>query len=127
MKTFDTEYIDSLDLRASRICGYKHHGENLLGVMGYKINGRYVDYELVKLDEWDQNYVFNDGEVELKNGEIVARVDSDTCRISGQKPLVKINLDRGLVYFLNHEVMKGDDTPIFETRGIKCMWIKIIN
>jgi len=125
MKTFETEYIDSLDLRCGTICGYKHHGENLLGVMGYKNNGRYVDYELVRLDDWDKEYVFPN--VSLKNGEIVARIDSDTCRISDQKPLVKINLDRGLIYFLDHERMNGDDTPIFETRGIKALWIKIIN
>lgn len=125
MKTFPTEYIDSSDSRVYRLCGYDIHGDSLLGVMGYKHDGRYIQYELVKLDEWDKNYLYEQG-VKLKDGEIVGRLDSDTCRISDQKPLVKINEDRGLIYFLDWDTMNGSDTPIFETRGIKCDYLKLI-
>ena len=99
--TFDTEYISTLR-QAQKLTVWRHHGENSLGGFGYKLNGKYIDYELVRLHESDHEYL-EEMEVTLKEGEIVARLDSDRCRIGNLNPLVKLNLNRGLVYFLDPE------------------------
>lgn len=125
-KTFDTKYVTELK-DAYRLTCWRHHEEHSLGGFGYRLNGKYIQYELVRLDDFDQEFVMKNDPT-LKNGEIFARIDSDRCRVSGIQPLVKLNLNRGLVYFLDYSESDFDeDIPKFESRGIKCDYLTIIN
>lgn len=74
------------------------------------------DYTIYSLDDFDTELCKN---VPLKNDEIIFRCDTDKIRFHAKylgAYLIKINIKKGLVYFLNEEI---DDRIIFNTRGIK--------
>jgi len=100
------------------------HEENFMGNFGFI--RPYRDYELIRLDEWDQNEYSIEIE-SLKEDERIFRYENDTTRISGMRPLVKVNIKRGLVYFLTEESFNGDvDRAEFRSRGMKVEWLHII-
>ena len=77
---------------------------------------------LYELDDYD-GYVV--GAQKLKEGEKIYRYFTRRSAVSGIKPLIKINIDKGLLYFL-----KPDDEDLdlieFETKGIPVRYLNII-
>ena len=80
------------------------------------------DGYLYELDDYD-GYVV--GAQKLKEGEKIYRYFTRRSAVSGIKPLIKINIDKGLLYFL-----KPDDEDLdlieFETKGIPVRYLNII-
>jgi len=80
------------------------------------------DGYLYELDDYD-NYVVR--KEKLKEGEKIYRYFTRNSAITGQVPLIKINIDKGLLYFL-----KPDDEDLdlieFETKGIPVRYLNII-
>jgi len=93
------------------------------GVFGTKENR--FGWNLYDLDSFDKNYYKR---VPLKTGERLFRIDSEkTRRIeSGAKSLIKVNIDKNLIYFLTEEAVR-DDKPEFEPRGFKTVYFKMFN
>jgi hypothetical protein len=62
-------------------------------------------------------------DLKLKSGEKVFRYVNRTTAIGGMTPFIKINLEKGLLYFPVHS---DNDDVMFETRGVNPLWINII-
>jgi len=76
-------------------------------------------YVLFELDEFDKNFVEN---VKLKPNEKIFRFETERAKTARMKPLIKINLVKGLVYFLEEKA----ETPIFETVGLKVNFLNLV-
>lgn len=88
-----------------------------IGVFGTK---HHIGTTLLKLDDWDLEYIIRNN-VKLKGGEYIFRyvTDNMTAANDKQRPLIKINIVKGLVYFLKPEA----ETPDFETKGVKAKFL----
>ncbi len=74
---------------------------------------------LYELDDFDKQWVAG---VYLKPDERIYRYVTDV--MVNMMPLIKVNIERGLIYFLTEEAHKIDK-PIFETRGIKAKFLNL--
>ena len=95
--------------------------EDFVGNFGWKTSqGKTADGYLYKLNDFDQDLVKH---IKLKDGEKIYRYFNRTSAIGGMKPLIKINVDKELLYFL---VDTDSDNVAFETKGIQALWIALI-
>ena len=102
---------------------YEQLRPSFVGNFGWKTDsGKMADGYLFSLDAYDNNLIMKN--VPLRQGEQVFRYLNRTTTIGGMTPMIKINLEKGLLYF---PINNDDDTISFETRGIKSMWINIID
>jgi len=92
---------------------------DFIGSFGWKTeNKKMADGYLYKLSDFDKKLV---KDVKLKSGEKIFRYFNRTSAIGGMKPLIKINLDKELLYFL-----KDSNNIEFETRGVQAIWVALI-
>jgi hypothetical protein len=95
--------------------------KDFVGNFGWKTpQGKLGDGYLFKLDDYDQNLI---KDLKLKSGEKVFRYFNRLSAIGGMTPLIKMNLDKGLIYFLQDS---DNDEIVFETRGTNALWISLI-
>jgi len=80
------------------------------------------DGYLYELDDYDDYLVRKEN---LKEGEKIYRYFTRRSAITGQVPLIKINIDKGLLYFLKPDD-EGLDLIEFETKGIPVRYLNII-
>jgi hypothetical protein len=78
------------------------------------------NYVLYHLNEFDKKFVFG---TKLKAGEQIFRTDTSLFR-GHAKPLVKVNIEKGLVYFLTEEGIEAERVW-FETRGGKLRYLNL--
>jgi ppGpp synthetase/RelA/SpoT-type nucleotidyltranferase len=76
---------------------------------------------LYALDEFDQNLL---KDIKLKPNEYIFRWESETSKIGGYIPFVKINLENQMVYFLTEEAM-SEGKAEFSKKGQKAKFINI--
>jgi hypothetical protein len=76
---------------------------------------------LFALDDFDQNLVKGE---KLKPNEHIFRFETETTKIGGFVPFVKINLDNQMVYFLTERAM-DEDLVEFQKKGQKARFINI--
>lgn len=77
------------------------------------------DGALLPLDNYDKVMFEN---VSLKPGEHIFRYETETTKAGNIRPLIKINIDSGRVYFL-----VDDPQDIrFETKGVKTDYLRIV-
>jgi hypothetical protein len=88
---------------------YYRRFDNAIGSFGWKFDKRFNEGTLFPLEKFDLD-LYKD--VKLKNGEVLFRYESD--RMMGRmQPLIKFNLDKGLIYFM---VDSDIDEPNFESK-----------
>ena len=76
------------------------NGQKSFGAFAHKIDKKYIgDYYLYKLDDYDEKFYSH---IPLKYGEMLARVQTDNM-VTGEMPLVKINIKNGRVYFMSED------------------------
>lgn len=80
------------------------------------------DGYLYGLDTYDEYLV---GGRQLKEGEKIYRYFTRMSAISGSTPFIKINIDKGLLYFLKPDD-EGLDLIEFETKGIPVRYLNLI-
>ena len=80
------------------------------------------DGYLYELDDYDDYVVRKQN---LKEGERIYRYFTRRSAIGGMIPLIKINIDKGLLYFLKPDD-EGLDLIEFETKGIPVRYLNII-
>ena len=80
------------------------------------------DGYLYDLDTYDEYLV---GGRQLKEGEKIYRYFTRMSAISGSTPFIKINIDKGLLYFLKPDD-EGLDLIEFETKGIPVRYLNLI-
>jgi hypothetical protein len=91
-----------------------------IGSFAWMYNDKYNEGILYNLDEFDKDYYSH---LPLKSGEKLFRYSTERM-IDGSKRLIKINLDRGLIYFMSEDNDDNDDKNVkFDTRGIKSQYI----
>jgi hypothetical protein len=91
-----------------------------IGSFAWMYNDKYNEGILYNLDEFDKDYYSH---LSLKSGEKLFRYSTDRM-IDGSKRLIKINLERGLIYFMSENNDENDDKNVkFEKRGIKSQYI----
>lgn len=76
---------------------------------------------LLYLDSFDKKYTKN---VKLKSDERIYRYETETTAIAGLRPLVKVNIVNGKVYFLTSRANEID-MPEFEGRGVDTIYLNI--
>ncbi len=96
---------------------------DLVGIFETKENVKRYRVALYHLFEMAPKEMGKLDEVKLKSGEKLLRWCSITAAIGGFVPLIKVNADKGLVYFLKDT---GDDEDIiFETKGTQVEWLRV--
>ena len=92
-----------------------------VGNFGWKTpQGKLADGYLYNLDDFDKSIIT---QVKLKDGESLFRYFNRTSAIGGMTPMIKINLNKGLIYF---GVENENDDIVFETRGVNALYIGLI-
>jgi hypothetical protein len=94
-------------------------GGKLMGRFGLKNVSNW--FNLLELTDFDKKIVKG---VPVKSGEMILRYATITTSASGCFPLIKINLERRLVYFLKPDAFNLGHVD-FETRGVKAHWITL--
>ena len=80
------------------------------------------DGYLYFLDDYDKWLTRN---IRLKEGEKIFRYFTRKSAISGSIPFIKINIDKGLLYYLKPDD-EGLDLIEFETKGVPVRYLNII-
>jgi hypothetical protein len=91
------------------------------GNFSHKLAG-HACYILFSLDEFDQNLVAG---IPLKDGEKIFRAETDRSAITGIRFFVKVNINNGLVYFVETDE-NNCEAIRFETRGNKTRYINLM-
>jgi hypothetical protein len=94
--------------------------EEAIGSFAWIIEGKYNEGILYPLDEFDRKYYSH---LKLKEGEMLFRYKTERTMIGMGFPLIKINLDKMLVYFLENS--DDDKNPTFNSRGTKLDYLVI--
>jgi hypothetical protein len=94
--------------------------EGAIGSYGYIYEKRYLEGILYPLDDFDKEYYSH---LKLKDGEMLFRYKTERVKFDWYFPLVKINLDKMLIYFL--EDTDDDKNPTFNSRGTKLEYLAI--
>jgi ppGpp synthetase/RelA/SpoT-type nucleotidyltranferase len=76
---------------------------------------------LYELDEFDQNFL---KDIKIKPNEYIFRWESETSKIGGYIPFVKINLENQRVYFLTEKAM-SEGKAEFSKKGEKAKFVNI--
>lgn len=83
---------------------------------------RFTSGYLYFLDEFDKDFVKN---VPLKKNEMIFRYYTRVTAIGGMIPLVKINLESGLMYF-NEATDFGDESIRFSRKGERPLYLNLV-
>jgi len=108
---------DIMDRIRPQLSGLKFAGN--FSVKGWKGVG---DGYLYFLDDFDKKLV---KDIVINPSERIYRYYTRNSAIGGMIPLIKINLDNGLVYF-NEANDFGDESIIFSTKGQKSEYINLV-
>ncbi len=108
---------------------YKNDGKNYyfrrfkdaIGSFAWMYNKNYNEGILYPLSDFDREYYSH---IKLKNGEHLFRYKTDRM-IKDAAYLIKINLDKSLLYFMTDTDSEDDKNPTFDTRGIKAEYIAV--
>lgn len=100
--------------KVSSLSGYNFAGN-------FFIDGQKSDHYIYFLDEYDRNYV---KDVELKSEERIYRYITRNSAIGGMIPLVKINIENGLIYY---PIFKDEDVLVgFDRKGQKARYLNLV-
>lgn len=77
---------------------------------------------LYELNAFDKAYYAH---VLLKTNEMLFRYETDQTKISGMMPVIKINIEKGLLYFLKDLYADDDKNIVFDTVGVKALYLSL--
>jgi hypothetical protein len=100
---------------------YYERFEDAIGSFGWNY-GTYNEGILYPLSDFDKKYYSH---LKLKDGEVLLRYKTERMISSSGKYLIKINIDKGLVYFLDDSNEDDDKNPTFDSRGTKLEYLAI--
>jgi len=122
-------YVDSND--STKNYFFKRYA-GAIGSFAWMFNGRYIEGILYPIDSFDKKYYSH---LKLKSGEQLYRFsterfsNSDRYQIkpfSENKFLIKLNLDKGMIYFMSDDNDEHDDRNVkFDSKGTKAEYIVI--
>lgn len=98
----------------------RSHDQKAIGA--FDLKGAKQAYYMYDLDEFDQGYFA--GRVKLRKDERLFRYETVATKIGGMRPLIKVNMKSGLVYFLA-DLYAEDEEYEFGSVSEKPVWIDI--
>jgi len=102
----------------------KNTNQNSFGAFAHKMNKKYIgDYFLYRLSDFDEKFYSH---IPLKNGEILARIETDNM-VGGEMPLVKINILKGKVYFMSDDNDDESINPKFDRASVNVIYLSLDN
>jgi len=102
---------------------YRYSGSNnVLFAGNFEHKGANATYVLYSLDSFDVEFVKN---IKLKSGEVIFRVETERSKIAGIRPLIKVNVERGMVYF-NEAPQESEDIS-FSTKGTPVRYLNLVH
>mgnify|MGYP003636314740 FL=1 len=107
---------------------YKNiHNQQSVGAFAHRDNKKYIgDYYLFMLDDYDRDFYSH---LPLKPNEILFRTETETGKISKSNPLIKINVDKGWIYFMSDDndpnSDEDDKNPKFNTRAVETLYLSL--
>src|SRR3972149_9333836 len=96
---------------------YGQERSDFIGDFGTKYH---MSSTLCTLVSYDIEYVIKD--IVLKEYEFIFRYSNDKTVIAKITPLVKINVSKGLIYFLSDN-NNNDDIVVFDTKGVQLTFL----
>jgi len=98
---------------------------NFFGIFGTKYHRESI---LLSLDSFDMGF-YKNTIINLQENEHLFRYMNDRCKTGKVTPLVKINIEKGLIYFLSdtNEHSINDDCPIFNRRSEQLTFLVLKN
>lgn len=104
----------------------KSNGQISVGAFAHTYNNKYVgDYYLYELDVFDEKYYSH---IPLKKGELLMRFETDNM-VGGERPLVKINIDNGRIYFMSEDndlnSDEDDKNPKFNKASADVLYLSL--
>ena len=99
---------------------YGQERSDFVGVFGTKYH---MSSTLLNLDSFDINYV---KDLVLKENEIIFRYSNDKTVIAKITPLVKVNVSKGLIYFLSDN-NNDENIVVFDTKGVQLTFLVLKN
>lgn len=98
----------------------RESSEGQASVGAFKLNDVYNDFYLYPTEAWElESFLKN---VPKKETEKFFRYETATSKIGGFKPVIKINMESGLVYFQSDS---ESETILFDKISAKPIWINI--
>jgi hypothetical protein len=97
-------------------------GLEFVGNFDIKDWKRFTSGYLYSLDDFDKNFV---KDIPLKENERIFRYYTRSTAIGGMMPLVKINLESGLMYF-NQATDFGDESIRFSRKGERPLYLNLV-
>tara|TARA_R110000772_G_C13310332_1_gene440575 strand:- start:9267 stop:9632 length:366 start_codon:yes stop_codon:yes gene_type:complete len=95
----------------------RSHGLKAIG--SFHLKGVNQDFILYPLDEWEQKHY---ADIQKKDSERLFRYETHTTKIGGFFPMIKVNVESGLVYF-QEDIYDEDMT--FQKISEKPQWIDL--
>ena len=99
-----------------------YNESDFMGNFGWRYEGKTNEGYLLRLDDYDAMLIRPDM---IKSGERVFRYITDKSVIGGIKSLIKINYEKGLIYFLDEKASELGQIS-FDRKGIKALWITFV-
>lgn len=104
-------------------------GENSVGSFAHRYKDKYIgDYYLLLLDDYDKKFFSH---LKLKPNEMLFRSETDTSKISRSRPLIKVNIANGRIYFLSDEndfdSDVDDKAPKFDRGSADVVYLSLDN
>ena len=115
MKYFKYEIVDKNKVY------YWQERSDFIGVFGTKYH---MSSTLLTLDSYDIEYVIKD--IVLKEYEFIFRYSNDKTVIAKITPLVKVNVSKGLIYFLSDN-NNDENIVVFDTKGVQLTFLVLKN
>jgi hypothetical protein len=110
------EYVDPKEKNY-----YFSRFEGAIGSFAWIYNKKYNEGILYPIDEFDKDYYSH---LKLKVGEKLFRYTTEK-NFFGEKFLIKINLEKSLLYFMSEYNDTDDKNVVFESRGVKAEYITL--
>jgi hypothetical protein len=93
-----------------------------IGEFDIKDSNKWWFGTLYELDDFDRKYWSG---VKLKPDEMLFRYETYTTKVTNIRPVVKIKIDKGIIYFLKDLDADDDKNLVFETRGVKLKFLQL--
>jgi len=122
IEAVEIQYTDKPDFGEDQALSYgRKEGYKEVGVIGTSARTAMV---IFALRAFDKKYVRG---VRLGAGEEIFRYTSRGTTAGGIMPLIKVNMKRGLAYYLTQESSAGEiEEPVFETKAQKLKFIRLL-
>lgn len=113
------QIVDAEDIKKRNFIWVREYGDEAVGSFNHKDTKAKNDYTLLIPDSRVKEIL---SELNLKKGQFVTRYETETTKIGGMQPLVLVDLNREMVYFL--EDSESEEVK-FSRKGSKLRYLTV--